>query len=321
AELHRLDALLDGGDAPTAVVVTAISGTAGIGKTALAVHWAHHARGRFPDGQLYVNLRGYDPAGQPVSPDEAIRGFLAALGVPPERMPPALAAQVSLYRSLLATRRVLVVLDNASDADQVRPLLPGAPGCLVLVTSRDSLVSLVAAEGARPLVLDLLPPGEARQLLTRRLDAARTAAEPDAVEDIVAACARLPLALAIAAARAATNPRLRLAALAAELRENLDALHGGDATSDVRAVFSSSYRTLTPPAARLFRLLSLCPGADVSAAATASLAGLPPARVRPLLAELTRAHLVSEHAAGRYTMHDLLRAYAAEQARAADPDA
>ena len=321
AELAELDSVLEPtGDQPTAVVISAIAGTAGVGKTAIAVHWAHRVRHQFPDGQLYVNLRGFDPAAPPMSPADAVRGFLDAFGVPPQRISSDLDARVGLYRSLLADRRVLVVLDNARDTEQVRPLLPGAAGCLVVVTSRNQLTGLIAAEGARPLPLDLLTVDEARLLLTRRLGPARVAAEPDAVDEIIERCARLPLALAIAAARGAMHPQMPLGALADGLSEALDALDAGDANLDVRAVFSWSYRTLTEPAARLFRLLGLHPGPDVALPAVASLAGLPVPGVRPLLAELTRAHLVTEQTPGRYTFHDLLRAYAAELAHRDDPE-
>jgi len=312
-----------GGRSP-AVVISALAGTAGVGKTALAVHWAHRVRGDFPDGQLYVNLRGFDPGGQAMGPAEAVRGFLAALEVSPQRIPIGLDAQAGLYRSLLAGRRMLVVLDNARDAEQVRPLLPGGPGCLVLVTSRNRLAGLVAVEGAHPLALDVLSVEEARQLLAARLGAERVAAEAPAVEDLVASCARLPLALAIVAARAATHPRFGLAALAAELRRargGLGALAGGDDPHcDLRAVFSWSYRTLAPQAATLFRLLGIHPGPEVSTPAAASLAGLPVEQARALLADLARANLVTETTPGRYTFHDLLRAYATEQAHTHESD-
>ena len=339
AELATLDLLAGGAAAaapaagtgpvvPAAVAVCAVSGTAGVGKTALAVHWAHRVAGGFPDGQLYVNLRGFDPAGTALDPGQALSGFLDALGVPAARIPADPDTRAALYRSLLAGKRVLVVLDNARSADQVRPLLPGSPGCLAIVTSRDQLAGLVATEGARPLPLDLLTTADARELLTRRLGEARVAGEPEAVGDIIAACARLPLALTIAASRAATSPGFPLAAVAAELSEAccaLDPFHGGDHATDVRAVFSWSYRALSPHAARLFRLLGLHPGPGIAAAAAASLAAVPPGRARALLAELTRAHLLAEHAPGRYAFHDLLRAYASElagaQERPADRDA
>jgi len=244
-ELGRLDAILaEVADQPTAGAVIAMSGTAGVGKTTLAVHWAHHVRDRFPDGQLYVNLRGFDPCGSVVASTKAVRGFLNAFGVPRARIPASLDAQAALYRSLLAGRRVLVLLDNAQDADQVRPLLPGSPGCLVVLTSRNKLTSLVAAEGAHPLAVDLLTTAEARELLTRRLGRERVLAEPRAVEEIIARCARLPLALAVVAARAATHRGFTLAVLAAELRDasgRLDALGSDDASTDVRTAFAGSY--------------------------------------------------------------------------------
>jgi DNA-binding SARP family transcriptional activator len=299
----------------TGVVIAALFGTAGVGKTALAVHLAHRVRGRFPDGQLFVNLRGFDPGGSVMAPAEAVRRCLDAFGVAPERIPADLDAQAALYRSLLADKRVLVVLDNARHADQVRPLLPGAPGCLVLVTSRNELSGLVAVEGADPLNLDLLSLDESRQMLGARLGPDRLAAEPQAVDEIIARCARLPLALAVVAARAATHPHFPLRTLAGQLGDDpdrLDALGGQDPASDVRAVFSWSYRALSAQAARLFRLLGLHPGPDISAAAAASLAGLAPPAARPLLAELTGAHVLVEHAPARYSFHDLLRGYAGE---------
>lgn len=326
AELASLDALLHpagqpGPARPAAVAISAVSGTAGVGKTALAVHWAHRVTARFPDGQLYVNLRGFDPGGAALEPGEAVRGFLEAFGVPVTRIPADLPAQAALYRSMLAGKRVLVVLDNARDAEQVRPLLPGSPGCLAIVTSRSNLTSLIAAEGACPLTLDLLPAIDARDLLTRRLGTTRVASEPDAVDDIIAGCARLPLALTIAAARAASIPRFPLAVFATELRDAtraLDAFRGGDRVTDVRAVFSWSYRALSPGAARLFRLLGLHPGPDIAISAAASLAAMPLDRARAALDELARAHLLAEHSPGRYSFHDLLRSYAAEQAHAHD---
>ncbi len=323
AELDRLDELL-AAEQSTAMPICAVIGPAGVGKTALAVHWAHRIAGRFPAGQLYVNLRGFGPSGTAVRPAEAVRGFLDALAVPAERIPADLDAQVGLYRSLLAGQRVLVLLDNARDAEQVRPLLPGARGCLVVVTSRDQLAGLVAAAGALPVDLDLMTADEARQLLTRRLGAARAGAEPDAVTEIIDRCARLPLALAVVAGRAAARPSFSLTTLAGELREaqgGLAAFAGGDPATDVRSVLSWSYHALSAPAARLFRLLAVHPGPDIGLAAAASLAGLAAAEVRPALAELTRAHLVEEHAPGRYAFHDLLRAYAAELAGALDADA
>jgi DNA-binding SARP family transcriptional activator/tetratricopeptide (TPR) repeat protein len=322
-ELARLDGILSASaERPAPVVISAVSGTAGVGKTALAVHWAHRVADRFPDGQLYVNLRGFAPSGAAVTPDQAVRAFLDALGMPAQCVPVDLEARVGLYRSLLAGRRVLVVLDNARDADQVRPLLPGSPGCLAMVTSRNQLAGLVAAEGANPLALDLLSPAEARDLLAHRLGAQRVADEPDAVQEIITRCARLPLALAITTARAATHAGFPLSAVAEELRDShgsLDAFAGGDLTTDARAVFSWSYHALSAPAARLFRLVGLHSGPGISAPAAAALAGLPLRDTRSLLTELTRAHLLTEHTPGRYTLHDLLRVYATERVRAHEP--
>ncbi len=323
-ELSALSRLLD--QAPGTggtVVISAIGGTAGVGKTALAVTWAHQVADRFPDGQLYVNLRGFDPVGAPMTPAEAIRGFLDAFEVPAERIPVSLDAQAALYRSLLAGRRVLVVLDNARDVGQVRPLLPGSPGCLVVITSRNQLTSLIAAESAHSMTLDLLTTAEARLLLSHRLGPDRVATEPLAAEEIITLCARLPLALAIVAARAVTHPGFPLAALAGELRDahgSLNAFHGGDTAADARAVFSWSYQQLSSQAARLFQLLGLHPGPDTTAYAAASLSALSPDQARSLLTELAQAHLVTERTPGRFAFHDLLRAYAIEQAHAHETD-
>ncbi|WP_233159047.1 AfsR/SARP family transcriptional regulator [Actinophytocola xanthii] len=301
--------------------IVAVSGTAGVGKTSLVLHWAHRVRADYPDGQLYANLRGFDPGGVPVSPAEVVRGFLDALGVPAQRVPTTVEAQVGLYRSLVADRRLLVVLDNARDAEQVHQLLPGVPTCVVLVTSRDALAGLVAT-GARPVTVDLLTGAGARQLLVGRLGSARVAAEPSGAEEIVRLCARLPLALAVVAARAASHPTFGLGALAEQLRDARGSLDefAGDAATDPRAAFSWSYRHLSPAAARLFRLVGLHPGPHIGTHAAASLAGLPTARVRPLLAELARARLLAQPSPGRYTCHDLLRDYASEQAAALDPE-
>ncbi|MFD7940131.1 BTAD domain-containing putative transcriptional regulator [Streptomyces sp. NPDC059755] len=316
AELDEAFALSGAdGSGPGTVAISAIGGMAGVGKTTLAVHWAHRVADRFPDGQLYVNLRGFDPSGAVLDPGEAVRGFLGALGVPPERVPHGVDAQAALYRSVLAGRRVLVVLDNARDTEQVRPLLPGSPGCLTIVTSRDELHGLVAAHGAHSLVLRPFDAVQARDFLVRRLGAERVAAEPRAADEISELCAGLPLALACVAARAAGHPHFPLAAVAAELREahgSLDAFVRSDASVDVGTVFSWSSRAVSAAAARLFRLLALHPGPDLCLPAAAALAGLPVRRARPLLAELTGLHLVTEHSPRRYAFHDLLRAHAGE---------
>ncbi|MCM4080912.1 AfsR/SARP family transcriptional regulator [Paractinoplanes hotanensis] len=317
AELASLDALLEeGAQRPTTVVISAVSGMAGVGKTALALHWAHRVAGHFPDGQLYVNLRGYDEA-DVVSPADALLGLLEALGVPQARIPSSVETRTGLYRGLLASRRMLVVLDNARDSAQVRPLLPGAGGCAVAVTSRDRLSGLVAAEGAVPLTLDVLTTEESVSLLASRLGFNRLAAEPVAVAGIIAATGRLPLALSMVAARVATHPSFSLDAFAAELHSaeaRLDVLADGDA----RRVFSWSYLALGWEAARLFRLLGLHPGPDLTADAAAALAGLSVAAVVPPLRELTRLHLLTEHVPGRYAFHDLLRGYAAELAQSSE---
>jgi tetratricopeptide (TPR) repeat protein len=315
------DALDPGCAAGGAVAILAISGSAGVGKTALAVHWAHQVADRFPDGQLYVDLRGYGPSGPPVTENEAILGFLGALGVPPWQVPAGPEARAGLYRSLLARRRMLVVADNARDAAQVRPLLPGSGRCLVVVTSRDQLGGLVAANGALPLSLDVFSTAEAAEFLAARLGGERIAAEPDCAGELIARCARLPLALAIAAARAAARPEFALSAVTAELRvarERLDVLDPGDARVDLRTVFSWSWLRLSEPAARLFCLLSVHPGPDVAAAA--ALAGISPAQAGLAMRELARASLLTEPFPGRYAHHDLLRSYAAEQAAAGAGD-
>jgi DNA-binding SARP family transcriptional activator/tetratricopeptide (TPR) repeat protein len=321
SELADLDRILDeaDGNSPGTVTIAAISGTAGVGKTALAVCWAHRVADRFPDGQLYVNLRGFGPSGSPAAPAEVMRGFLDALGIPPQRIPRGPVAQGELYRSVLAGRRMLIVLDNARDEEQARALLPAIPGSLVIVTSRSEMAGLAVANGARLLRLDMLSAAEATAMLTSRVGTARAAAEPEAVLEIAGLCSYLPLALAVAAARAAVRPRFPLAALAAELRDSrgrLDALDAGDAAASVRAVFSWSCRRLSLAGRRMFELLGLHPGPDISAPAAASLAGTSEPEARRLLAELTRAHLVTEHRPGRYAFHDLLRAYAGSQAQA-----
>ena len=319
-QLRALSGLLRQPGGP--VLITAIGGTAGVGKTALAVHWARAAAAEFPGGQLYVNLRGFGPA-DPLPPAEALRAFLDALGVAAARIPATLDGRQALYRSLLQGRRMLIVLDNARDPAQVRPLLPATPTAMVLITSRSELASLVVTEGATVISLDVLTVAEAREMLTERLGAARVAAEPEAAGELIGLCARLPLALAITAARAVAHPAFTLAALVAELQDTkgrLDALSTGEDGTDVRAVLSWSYQNLHPPAARMFRLLGLHPGPEITAAAAASLAGTALPEARRLLRELTRCHLLAEPAPGRYASHDLLRAYAAEQATALDSD-
>ncbi|MEV6237364.1 BTAD domain-containing putative transcriptional regulator [Lentzea sp. NPDC051838] len=303
-ELAELD------HAPNGVVV--ITGTGGVGKTSLAVHWAHRAAERFPDGQLYVNLHGFGPSGAALSPGDALLRFLSALDVPRAKVPHDLAGQSALLRDTLAGKKVLMLLDNATDADQIEPLLPRTPNTHVVVTSR---TALRPSHRAQSLSLGLLPPDDARELLASRIGHDRAEAEPEALDTVVRRCARLPLALAVAGARAATQPEFPLATLADELAD-LDAFaDDDDVTADLRSVFSHSCKALSPAALRLFRLLGLMPGSDISLAGAASLAGLELPETESLLAELARANLLDSPEPGRFTCHDLLRDYAAELAR------
>ncbi len=310
------------GAGPAATVIC-VSGTAGAGKTALAVHWARRIRAAFPDGQLYVNLRGYDP-GRPVPAGDALAGFLRALGVPGQDIPRDVDERAAAYRTLLDGRRILVVLDNASAVEQVRPLLPGSPSSLVLVTSRDSLAGLVARHGARRLDLDRLPHQDAVALL-RTLIGDRAETQPDATATLAGRCARLPLALRIAAELAAASPAMTVAQLAGELADEqrrLDLLDaGGDPGSAIRGVFSWSYSHLPEDSARAFRLLGLGPGPDIDARAAAALTGTPPTQASRVLELLARTHLIHRTRPGRYGLHDLLRAYAAGLATARDAEA
>jgi transcriptional regulator with XRE-family HTH domain/tetratricopeptide (TPR) repeat protein len=318
AELGALDQLLGHFLAdPARPVVAAICGTAGVGKTALAVHWAQQAAGHFPDGQLYLDLRGYGPSSRPLTTTAAIRRLLESLGVQPDALPGRTQAQASLYRSLLAGRRTLVLLDNAHSPAQVRPLLPGG-GCLVLVTSRAQLAGLAATQDARLVRLDPLAAPDAREFLAARLGAGQVAAAPAAVGDLIRLCAGLPLALSVAAARMAASPAVSLPEVAADLEgasRRLDALECGDPMASMRAVLSWSYRSLSPPAAGMFRLLGLHPGPDITVPAAASLAGAGRRHAEGALRELTGASVLTQTAAGRYAFHDLLRSYAAERAQ------
>ena len=323
-ELKVLDGLSGGAGGAGTVVISAISGTAGVGKSALAVHWGHRAAERFPDGQLYVNLRGFEPTAAPVAPAAALHGFLAALSVPPAQIPVSLDERAGLYRSMLAGKRMLILLDNACDTAQVRPLLPGGAASFVIVTSRSQLAGLAVTEDAHLLALDVLTEAEAREMLSRRLGPERVLGESQAARELIGLCAGLPLALAIAAARVAAGHPRSLAALADELRHAADPLgefDAGDAATSVRAVFSWSYRRVSDPAARMFRLLGMHPGPDLSVPAAASLAGVGAGRARGMLKELAFANLLAEHAPGRFIFHDLLRAYATELVSTLDSDA
>jgi DNA-binding SARP family transcriptional activator len=320
-ELQALTQLLDrsGEQAPGTVVISAIGGTAGVGKTALAVHWAHQVVDRFPGGQLYVNLRGYDPS-QPMPAADALARFLRALGVPGRDIPFEEDERATRYRTLIAGRRMLVILDNARSVEQVRPLLPGTPSCCVVATSRDSLAGLVARDGAARLDLDLLPLEDAIRLL-RELIGERARADPDAVAALAGQCCRLPLALRVAAELAAAQADVPLARLTDELAEQqrLDLLDaGGDPRTAVRAVFSWSYRHLDTGAARAFRLAGLHPGADFDVYAMSAVTGATMEQGREMLNVLARTHLIQPAGPGRHGMHDLLRAYARELAATHD---
>ncbi|MFE6363891.1 BTAD domain-containing putative transcriptional regulator [Streptomyces sp. NPDC057806] len=310
-----------GGPGTTAAASVVISGAPGVGKTTFAVHHAHRIASSFPDGQLFVNLCGFHPHAPAVEPGDALHAFLTALGVPAQDIPEDTPGRSTLFRSLLADRRVLLVLDNARDEQQVRPLLPAGDGCFTLITSRNQLPGLITTDGARPLTLPLPSQTEARQALERRLGAERLAAEPAATADIIRLCGRLPLAIAVVAARAELDPSFPLHAVADDLRHthgSLDAFTGFDSTTDVRAVFSWSYQSLDEPTARLLRLLALHPGPDITAPAAAGLAGLPLPQARRALAGLVRSCLVEQPLPGRYGLHDLLRGYATELTQAHD---
>jgi DNA-binding SARP family transcriptional activator/DNA-binding XRE family transcriptional regulator len=315
--LEQLDALLPaaGEPAATAVVVTVIVGMAGVGKTALAIHWAHRVAGRFGDGQLYVNLRGY-AAGPPLDPAQALAGLLGGLGVDPDKIPVELEAAAGLYRSLLAGKRMLVVLDNAQSAEQVRPLLPGHPGSMVLITSRDRLTGLVATHGAHRLTLEVLTPDEAVALLARLLGQDRVAAEPASALELAQVCGLLPLALRIAAANLTGQPGQSINGYLTALQAGnrlADLAVDGDPHAAVRVAFGHSYQHLSTDSRRLFRLLGLVPGPEVSVPAAAALAGMSLAQAGRLLNVLVDAHLAEPRGPGRASMHDLLRLYARER--------
>jgi tetratricopeptide (TPR) repeat protein len=318
-ELRALDNALTRLSAP----VVALTGTAGVGKTVLALHWAHRVAERFPDGQLFVDLHGFDPSGQIKDSVEALRELLEALDVSPERMPTQPGALAALFRTVTAGRRMLVVLDNARDAEHVRPLLPGGAGCCVVVTSRTDLTPMVATAEAVAVVLDLFSPAEARELLLRRLGGERVEREPAAVDRLIAGCGRLPIALSIAAARIARTgtPLSAFAAALRNVRGRLDALDAGDDRTAVRSVLAWSYAALGASAAELLRRLSLHPGESIPLAAAASIAGWPEFDAAAQLEELTRARMLVEPAPGRFAFHDLVRAYAQEVTERVDDPA
>ena len=320
-DVAALDELLAAASGQSLAVV--VSGAPGVGKTALAAHWAHRVRERFPDGQLYLDLNGYHPGGRPVPATEALSGLLEAFGVPRTDQPADPQAQVGLYRSLMADRRALLIADNARTAAQVRPLLPGSTGSLLIVTSRVQLIDLVVHDGVRPLVLDLLSVEESRELLAKRLGRSRVAAEREAADEIIDRCARLPLALAIVAARGVTCSGCSLRALAQELGDaerRLDAFAITEGELDLRSVFSWSYQALEPDTQEAFRGLAIHPGPEIGVPAAASLLGRTTSEVRSWLSDLSQAHLVTEQRPGRFALHDLVRAYANELAVAIEPN-
>jgi tetratricopeptide (TPR) repeat protein/transcriptional regulator with XRE-family HTH domain len=319
-ELDRLDAALrSGSGAATTVVISALSGAGGVGKSWLALHWAHRNADRFPDGQLFVDLRGFSPDSDPMDPAVALRGFLDALGVEPGRIPVAPHAQAALFRSLVADKRMLVVLDNAADTAQITPLLPGGDTCTVAVTSRNRLSGLITGHGAHHLSVDTLTDTEARGLLVARLGTARIEAEAAAVDELVRLCGGFPLALSIIAGRAHACPHLSLADLADELRDGaLDVLDDADPSASLPAVLSLSHRALTDEEAEVFGLLAIAPGPDIGLPAAGSLTGLGRSRTRAVLRRLEQASLIGRDAAGRYRMHDLIRRYATTARDVAD---
>jgi tetratricopeptide (TPR) repeat protein len=320
AQMQMLDSQYASADQSSAVVISAVSGTAGVGKTALAIHWGHLRRDAFNDGLLYIDLRGYDPD-QPIAPDEALAALLRSLGLEDPDIPSDLAERARKYRTILDGKRMLVLLDNAHEVEQVRWLLPGSSSCFVLVTSRDALTALVARHGARRLHLDLMSPDDAMALL-RKLMPHRVNDEPEAAGVLAELCVRLPLALRIAAELAASRPAVPLADLATELADErrrlklLDA--GGDPRTAMRAVLSWSYGHLQPAAATTFRLLSLNPGRDIDLYGAAAITAAEPDTAEHDIGILTRAHLAHEVAPGRFGMHDLLNFYGRDIAAQTD---
>ncbi|WP_435178811.1 ATP-binding protein [Actinacidiphila sp. bgisy145] len=324
AELGFLDAVLaDRHGGHLVVSVHVVAGTAGAGKTSLVLHWAHQVKEYFPDGQLFVDLRGYDP-GEPVTAAQALHRFLRALGVAAAEVPTEVDDAAGMYRSLLADRRVLVFLDNAATVSQVRPLLPGGGGSLVIITSRSRLAGLSVRDGAHRITLGTLPEAEAVALLRAVTRGCRPEDDADELAELAHLCACLPLALRIAAERATSHPHMRLGELISDLRDESalwDALSTGidEEAEAIRSVFTWSYRALPAHSARLFRLLGLHPTGEFSLPAAAALGELPPSRTRQLLDDLVGAHLLEQTAPDRFQFHDLLRAYATDLVRTEEP--
>jgi len=311
-ELDRLGATLrSGSGTASTVVISALAGAGGVGKSWLALHWAHRNADRFPDGQLFVDLRGFSPDSDPMDPAVAVRGFLDALGVEPGRIPAAPHAQAALFRSLVVDKRMLLVLDNAADTAQITPLLPGGDTCTVVVTSRNRLPGLITGHDAHHVSVDTLTDGEARTLLAARLGTARIDAEAAAVDELVRLCGGFPLALSIIAGRAHTYPHLMLADLADELHEDaLGVLDEADPAASLPAALSLSHRALTSEEAEVFALVAIAPGPDIGLSAASGLTGLGRSRTRTVLRRLEQASLIGQASTGRYRMHDLIRRYA-----------
>ncbi|MFE8950171.1 BTAD domain-containing putative transcriptional regulator [Streptomyces sp. NPDC007856] len=305
-------------DGESAAQTVVLCGMAGVGKTTLALRWAHEMADRFPDGQVYVDLQGHHPSRLPLSVVAAMNAVLEALGAP-RTAAADISALSAPYRRALAGRRLLIVLDDARDCEQLRSLLPTAPGCLTVVTSRRRLEGLTVTHNARILTVNPMTRHEGLQLLERRLGTDRVSSEQTSAEEIVELCGGLPLALAVTAARALSRPRFPLADLASQLQDGLAALSSQDPRTDARKAFRLSYSALSPGAASLFRLFSIHPSRDITMAAAASLAGTNLAQTTENMAELTDHHLLAELVPGRYTCHDLLRAFATELSTALDP--
>lgn len=317
-ELLAIDQIFERaqGDGASTLLISAIAGTAGVGKTALAVHWGHLNSHMFPDGQLYVNLRGFD-AEAPVTVEAAIAGFLRALDVPPDQVPESLSDRTALFRSIVADKRLLVVLDNARTSEQVEPLLPGARSCFVLVTSRNMLSGLSATAGIARVALDLLPIDDALNLLQVAIGSERCKGERGVLLELCDLCARLPLALRVAAERISSRPQMRLRELVDDLadrKRRLDVLSLQDNQAlAVRAVISWSYAALTAGAAQTFRALSLHPGAEIPRKLCYALSDSAPHEAQQSIEELVNFHLLEESSFGQYRFHDLLRLFAEEQ--------
>ena len=308
--------------APTAVVV--ITGSAGVGKTALALHWSHHIRDQFPDGELYANLRGYDD-GPAVTADVVLDRFLRDLGVDPPSIPADPDGRAGLFRSLIAGRRVLVLLDNVADIGQVRPLIPGRSGPFVVITSRNQLAGLAIRDGAHRIRLDILQQSDAIALVRQVTRSGGRRDSPADLTELAQLCARLPLALRVAAEHAVSRPAMQLTELIADLRDDSllwDALSVGEGPhgDGVRAVFAWSYRDLPEEAARMFRALGMHQGPDISLPVAAAALGVSTRSARRALDILLGAFLIQSSRPHRYELHDLLRAYALDQARITDSE-